>query len=227
MSEPSPTSIYLSSVYYPNVSIISGIMALIVVLFMIVISIYDRKLVDRVSLRLQTGLSVYDIWLHGGALWKSISPAVPGIACTSRGYLALFFNILYAFLNVSIALNLQLIFIHNKTITRWVEVGYWVVPITLSLLISIPPLAMGLLGYSEYYGCYIADSEYGLYYGKMLDFYANQLWRFLCLIYLIIAVTMVFIKLRKSLNFFKNNLNTESTNSTQCINTIKLLGYRM
>ncbi|KAI9295003.1 hypothetical protein K502DRAFT_236903 [Neoconidiobolus thromboides FSU 785] len=107
---------------------------------MVILSLYNRRLVDRVSLRLQTGLSVYDVWLHGGAIWRSISPAGANASCTTRGYLALFFNVFYAFLNVSIAINLQLVFLNNQIITKKMEAMYWLIPLTLSLILSIPPL---------------------------------------------------------------------------------------
>ncbi|KAI9290896.1 hypothetical protein K502DRAFT_353522 [Neoconidiobolus thromboides FSU 785] len=63
---------YVNKVVYPTMSKVSLVLAIIVVLTMVLltIAIYDFKLVDRVTLRLQTGVILYDIWLHSLPLWN-------------------------------------------------------------------------------------------------------------------------------------------------------------
>ncbi|KAI9290636.1 hypothetical protein K502DRAFT_353789, partial [Neoconidiobolus thromboides FSU 785] len=76
--ELSPFQFFLVNKYVPILGYISALLALVVILFMVGMSIYDRKLVDRVSLRLQIALAVYDIWLHTGSLWRAPYSKGPG-----------------------------------------------------------------------------------------------------------------------------------------------------
>ncbi|KAI9290637.1 hypothetical protein K502DRAFT_345174 [Neoconidiobolus thromboides FSU 785] len=103
---------FLREKYVPNISYASTFLALLIVLFMVGMSIYDHKLVDRVSLRLQTALAVYDLWLHSGPLWRTSLTESAG----------------------------PLIFIHNMIVTKKIEVAYWIVPILFIVLITTPPL---------------------------------------------------------------------------------------
>ncbi|KAI9290631.1 hypothetical protein K502DRAFT_369063, partial [Neoconidiobolus thromboides FSU 785] len=174
---------------YPVLTKISLVAASLLVLIMILISIYDRKLVDRVTLRLQTAISCYDIWLHSIPLWLSRFNYKESPFCTFVGYHGVALPLYYCFLNVCIGINLQLIFIHGINVTWKIEACYWIGSILLTLLITIPPLGMGLFGYSEINKCFIATNDEQ--YARMFNFYANNLLMIICMVYLLTIVILV------------------------------------
>ncbi|KAI9293186.1 hypothetical protein K502DRAFT_325459 [Neoconidiobolus thromboides FSU 785] len=219
---------YLAQEYVPKASYISACLVSINILFMIGMSIYDSKLVNRVSLRLQTALAAYDLWLHTGSLWKTPYAKGPGPLCVFFGWNMVATTLFYSFINVSIGVNLQLIFIHNKKITKRIEVGYWLVPILLSLIISVPPLALGRFGWYSYGGCYMIAPDGNEYQMKMLDLLGVQLWRSISLVYLIVIVTIVFLRLNRQVSITgPNKSRIDPKLSSKATKAVKLLGYRM
>ncbi|KAI9293669.1 hypothetical protein K502DRAFT_366513 [Neoconidiobolus thromboides FSU 785] len=217
---------YIQDVVYPKLSIISATMACIVVLVMILFTIYDKSLVDRVSLRLQTVISCYDIWVHTAQIWKRQYQDGPSAMCTFIGWQYVFIPLFYAFLNFSIGANLQLIFLHGVYITKRIETLYWVIPIVLALIISIPPLALGKLGYSEFNGCYTTGEDEN--YGKMFDLYSYEVPMLICMGYLIIVVILVIRHLSQGANIIKKQGSVYTDNSSsKAVKSLRLLAYRV
>ncbi|KAI9290752.1 hypothetical protein K502DRAFT_179813 [Neoconidiobolus thromboides FSU 785] len=189
---------YVNEVVYPAISKCSLGLAIIVLLTMIILSIYDFKLVDRVTLRLQTGVTCYDIWLHSLPLWNRPYNYEGSPLCTFIAYQLFSFPLFYCFLNAAIGLNLQLIFLHNIKVTREIELRYWLGTVGLTLLITLPPLAMGVIGFGSYDQCYIASSDET--YGKLLNFFTNVFIMILCMIYLLTIVILVSFQHYRQIN---------------------------
>ncbi|KAI9290753.1 hypothetical protein K502DRAFT_353661 [Neoconidiobolus thromboides FSU 785] len=133
---------YINKQIYPVISKISLTFASLVVLTMIALSMHDFKLVNRVTLRLQTAISCYDIWLHSVPLWARVYATPESTLCPFIGYQGVAFPLLYCFLNLCIGINLQLVFIHGVKTTNKIEAAYWIGSILLTLIITIPPLGI-------------------------------------------------------------------------------------
>ncbi|KAI9294739.1 hypothetical protein K502DRAFT_324703, partial [Neoconidiobolus thromboides FSU 785] len=73
-------------------------LATIVVVVMIALTIYDYKLVNRVTLRLQTVISCYDIWSHSFLLWVRNNDYEGSPLCITIAYQSLAFPFFYALL---------------------------------------------------------------------------------------------------------------------------------
>ncbi|KAI9290664.1 hypothetical protein K502DRAFT_369043 [Neoconidiobolus thromboides FSU 785] len=200
--------------------------ASVVVLTMIVISIIDYKLVDRVTLRLQTAISSYDIWLHCIPFWSRQFNYEGSPLCTFIGYQGVAFPLFYCFLNVAIGINLQLVFIHGVKTTKKIEAAYWIGSILLTLIITIPPLAMGLFGYNKFNRCYIAMEDEK--YTRMLHFYTNVLVMIFCMIYLLIIVILVGFRLYRGVNLMSEQREMMDDNRPKkSIKNIKLFASRI
>ncbi|KAI9294732.1 hypothetical protein K502DRAFT_365595 [Neoconidiobolus thromboides FSU 785] len=216
---------YIRYNVFPEISKVSLSLAIVVVLTMIAFTIYDRKLVNRVTLRLQTVIACYDIWSHSFPLWARENSKEGNPLCTTIAYQTFAFPLFYAFLNVAIGINLQLVFIHGIFITKKIEVAYYIGSILLTLLITIPPLALGLLGYSEFNGCYLASDDE--YFSKMFDFFANVLVNLICMAYLLVIVILILIKLYQGHKVTKENqVGIDVNKSSETLKNIRLLASR-
>ncbi|KAG2172076.1 hypothetical protein INT43_001553 [Umbelopsis isabellina] len=78
----------------------------LVCLIIALIRLYDKSLVDRVSLRLTAAVSTVDA-IKAAAYIIFTFVATPGAACGATAWLILFLTNLYTFLSVAIAFNLQ------------------------------------------------------------------------------------------------------------------------
>jgi len=86
-----------------SASILGGVL---VCLILAAIRIYDKSLVDRVSLRLTAAVSTVDsVKAASYIIFTLVS--TPGAACGATAWLILFLTNLYTFLSVAIAFNLQ------------------------------------------------------------------------------------------------------------------------
>jgi hypothetical protein len=86
-----------------SASILGGVL---VCLILAAIRIYDKSLVDRVSLRLTAAVSTVDsVKAASYIIFTLVS--TPGAACGATAWLVLFLTNLYTFLSVAIAFNLQ------------------------------------------------------------------------------------------------------------------------
>lgn len=86
-----------------SASILGGVL---VCLILAAIRVYDKSLVDRVSLRLTAAVSTVDsVKAASYIIFTLVS--TPGAACGATAWLVLFLTNLYTFLSVAIAFNLQ------------------------------------------------------------------------------------------------------------------------
>ncbi|KAI9298069.1 hypothetical protein K502DRAFT_362658 [Neoconidiobolus thromboides FSU 785] len=216
---------YITGVVYPIMAQVSAILAAVVVITMVSLVIYDHKLVNRISLRLQTMISLIDIWTHTAYMWMRLFD-YEGPMCTFIGWSLIFFPLLYIFYNVVVAVNLQLVFLHNIKITNRIEAAYWIGPILLAFILATVPLAAGGLGYSKHDGCYTSGEDE--FVGRMIDLFACSLWTILGILYIIIIVVLVMIHINRESNHIKRSRMFQNAQVSQkAIRSIKMLTYRV
>ncbi|KAI0243635.1 hypothetical protein L0F63_003309 [Massospora cicadina] len=117
-------------------NIVSAFSSMLVLVILGVLAFHNYRLVNRISLRLTAGIAVVDIVNH---------PPRGGL-CVVSGMIRLAGRQMYCFLNIAIAVNLQLIFINGLRPRGWWEAYYWLVPTLLVLLLNVPP--MGIFGHN-------------------------------------------------------------------------------
>nr|CAG8601365.1 12292_t:CDS:10 [Entrophospora candida] len=141
------------NIYLSIMSISCGFLVLFI---MTIMWLYDRKLVDRVSLRLTAMISFVDMLNGGTVLAYTLWIPVDGTLCTAIGFGMSFFPQLYLLLTVMIAFNLQVVFLHRRKVSRFSDRWYVPVAFLTALIINIPPLVYNRFGFD-------IDSTYCLY----------------------------------------------------------------
>ncbi|KAI9298842.1 hypothetical protein K502DRAFT_362061 [Neoconidiobolus thromboides FSU 785] len=130
------TDIPLSDLYALN--LVSLIAASSVLALFVIARILKPNLVKRVTLRLQTGSAATDFILHIINIYDDDSAQ-----CTTLGFFRYFTRLAYCFINISIAINLQLIFIHEKEPNNSWEIIYWSASLFLAIVLNIPQIFLG------------------------------------------------------------------------------------
>lgn len=97
-------------------------------LIILALHLYDRKLVDRVSLRLNALISATDM-VSAGALvvYADASITQDGIGCGISAFLLVWMTNQYLFLTACIAYNLQYLFLEEKPFRQGHEKWYYIV----------------------------------------------------------------------------------------------------
>jgi len=189
-----------------SASIFCGVL---VCLIIGLIRLYDKSLVDRVSLRLTAAVSTVDT-IKAAAYIIFTFVATPGAACGATAWLVLFLTNLYTFLSVAIAFNLQWLFLLGKRVHPNLEKSYFVVSVLLALATTVPPWAAGRLGLDPNYGVcwYNAYSSKRTILWEWVTFLG---WNLLGTLYCFFVVVAVVIKLRKNTNTIKSYNHTTSS----------------
>lgn len=109
---------------------------------------YHPKLMNRVTLRLQIGITLADACRQA-----LVFLSYPQMSLAAEAVLEFFNNTMiniYCILNIAIAVNIYLLFIKERSPNlRW-EAGYWKFCIVATLLLNFPSLIINLLGsYTE------------------------------------------------------------------------------
>ncbi|KAI9291863.1 hypothetical protein K502DRAFT_296284, partial [Neoconidiobolus thromboides FSU 785] len=117
-------------------SILSAVTVLVILSF---ISLYDSKLVNRVSLKLCSAIAVVDIFRTISFTFY-IYIKEEGLFCKINGGFISFIILCHMLLSVGIALNLQLLFLNRKIYKDWWQWFYWFlgfgVPAILTLIVG-------------------------------------------------------------------------------------------
>ncbi|KAI8580247.1 hypothetical protein K450DRAFT_237537 [Umbelopsis ramanniana AG] len=173
-----------------TISIVCGITVLAITAGL---RIYDKKLVDRVSLRLNAAISATDVVNSMGLLIYTFSNS-EGASCTFSAFLIIWLSNQYIFLTTAIAFNLQWLFLHKKALGN-LEKWYFICPIGLALITAIIPLAAGKLGYDEaqtycwYTPSYTAQTQ-------DIEWATYIVLQLICLAYCLVVVVIVAVKLK-------------------------------
>ncbi|KAG2176499.1 hypothetical protein INT43_005739 [Umbelopsis isabellina] len=185
-----------------SISIVCG---MIVLTITAALRIYNKKLVDRVSLRLNAAVSATDV-VNSIALLIYTFEDEEGNSCKFSAFLIIWLSNQYIFLTTAIAFNLQWLFLHNRSLGN-LEIWYFVCAIGFALLTAIIPLAAGKLGFDQaqtycwYTPSYTRQTqgfEWGTYIAPQLA----------CLIYCLVVVVIVAIKLKRDKQALDRQLRT-------------------
>ncbi|KAL1916386.1 uncharacterized protein VTP21DRAFT_5577 [Calcarisporiella thermophila] len=151
---------YLTVQFNVYLNIFSIIGGLIVVLITFFLWIYDFRLVNRVSLRLNFAISAIDIIKAALIYSYTFADNSSGWWCGFSVWFITWLTILYLLLNVAIAFNLQWIILLQRPLHRWMERGlYFLGSLLLSLAITLPPYLTGNFGFDRAQGtCWYVDS---------------------------------------------------------------------
>ncbi|KAJ9052958.1 hypothetical protein DSO57_1028965 [Entomophthora muscae] len=144
---------------------LSILAASLVLTCLFMIWLYDTRLVDRVSLRLSAGLSIIDI-LKCISYCLYISK-LDELGCRITAFLKVTSLLCHITLTVSVALNLQLVFLHSLFRQRWWEKAYWSIGLGLPIVVGLVGIFIkGFLGKNEMTGyCFYGYSGKGPYLG--------------------------------------------------------------
>ncbi|KAJ9063522.1 hypothetical protein DSO57_1000101 [Entomophthora muscae] len=134
---------------------VSALCAFSIIVLFLAIKCHDRYALNRVSMRLQAGITVVDIVKHVAAGISLNGEDAPW--CSFVGFVVMATYHMYLCLSTCIALNLHLAIILNiKPSRRW-EKYYWAGSILIPLLLNLPLLALGIFGPSTANMCYIKN----------------------------------------------------------------------
>ncbi|KAJ2334869.1 hypothetical protein GGI00_001648 [Coemansia sp. RSA 2681] len=137
------------------VGVAGGLSGLMFV-FLAVVFIWRRSLVDRVSLRLIALISLFDL-LHCILQTTTKVLSLSGLRCLS--FFIDFFSYGSIYLSSSIAFNLQMVFLRKSRspLPRYAEYLYYIVPLTVCLLHLAPQYIYAATQGWTYYGQDIAS----------------------------------------------------------------------
>lgn len=121
---------------YLNVA--SAAAALCVVAMILGAMALDRKTMNRVSIRITLAISVLDVGRAVGQILLYRARPV-GVGCVAADFAMHWMMLAYLFLNMSIAANLQLIFLAGHGFDpRW-ERAYWAISFGAATLLALVP----------------------------------------------------------------------------------------
>ncbi|KAI0217360.1 hypothetical protein L0F63_001729 [Massospora cicadina] len=124
---------------------VSGACGLMAVALILTINLIDHRLLDRVSIRFTLAISLVDFLKAGMiATYGKISPAEP--LCTLIAFSTQWLTLLYLFLNVAIAVNLQLVFVRGYAFNPLWERAYWFTSFFMATILPTFSLVGGKLG---------------------------------------------------------------------------------
>lgn len=181
------------NVYLNGVSILAACAVITIFFFM---RVYNKKLVDRVSLRLSLAISITDLLSAASLEVYSFSDNLTGSGCKGVAFVMIWFSNQYLFLSVAIAFNLQYLFLHKKLFNPALEKWYYIFSIGLSLLSALIPLTAGRFGFDDAQQiCWFTPSNTAL----------SQKWEYgsylipivICVFYCMLIVILVGIKLKR------------------------------
>ncbi|KAI0233915.1 hypothetical protein L0F63_001422 [Massospora cicadina] len=178
--------------YVLNVAcILCGLSAATIILMVMWL---DRAAMDRVSIRFTLAVAVVDALNAGMILFYTLIHDDTGF-CTFISLASHWLMLFYLFLNVCIALNLQLVFVHGLVLGRRFEYSLWAGTFLLPTVLMLFGLASGRYGFdvdSQY--CEIRDP---LAPTSIVTVWTTFLgWALASIVYCAIAVTLVMVSLR-------------------------------
>ncbi|KAK9711105.1 hypothetical protein K7432_008018 [Basidiobolus ranarum] len=209
-------------------NVVSIIMASTVIAIYFIIYFYNKRLVDRVTLRLAVANSVADLIYSAMMLWGAFITA-DGLDCHIFMWGFIEFTILPLFLNIAIATNLCAVYVWGVQQTQRFEVYYFTVPILLSLAISIPLPAFHRFGWLEDAKlCWFVPNGPETLIWLGLTYY---LWIVLSVLILLIQVALLIHKLKsdqkQNLKLGEKVTNSLATTKMRLDKTVKQVLIRI
>ncbi|KAL1916123.1 uncharacterized protein VTP21DRAFT_6127 [Calcarisporiella thermophila] len=193
------------SVYCTILSIIGGCL---VVMITFLLWLYDRKFVDRISLRLNLAISICDVLRSSMYFIAFYFNASAGFECNITITFFIFFTHMYLFLSVAIALNLHWIVLMERRFKPWMEVWiYYGGSVAFALLLSFTPLAAGRFGYDQSQGiCWYRESY--LLTSKLWELLTFIIPILICILYCNVVIGFVVAKIVKENHFIKRQITS-------------------
>ncbi|KAJ9059515.1 hypothetical protein DSO57_1001586 [Entomophthora muscae] len=171
---------------------VSALCAVLVVAVYLLIRFQRSEAIDRVSIRLQTGIALVDFLKHIAVCFSLEGDE--SFACTFIGFvLSLLFHI-YLCLNICVALNLHLVIIKSKMPCRKWEYCYWTVSLIIPLLLNLPLLALDLYGGNSGDMCLV---KHGPLFNDIMEVVYSSIVSLATIMYCILISTIVVIKANK------------------------------
>ncbi|ORY01088.1 hypothetical protein K493DRAFT_335093 [Basidiobolus meristosporus CBS 931.73] len=201
-------------------NVISMIMAFTVVIVYFGIFLCNRRLVDRVTLRLTVASSISDLIYSASMLWGAFITA-DGLDCQIFMWSFVEFTLLPLFLSIAIATNLCAVYLLGIRQTQRFEAYYYGVPILLSLAISIPLPVFHRFGWlDDAKLCWYAPNGRETLIWLSLTYH---LWIILSVIILIVQVAFLIRKLKSD-----QDINVQSVKPGEKISkTVTTIEKRM
>ncbi|CAJ0881487.1 4795_t:CDS:2 [Entrophospora sp. SA101] len=155
------------------------------------------RLVNRVTFRLALATIISDFGVGVSQLIGSTLASPIGPSCTIAIWGTVFFSLMSIFFPACIALNLQIMFIHEYRGRRKLEMFYYIGSITLASILSLIPFSDNMYGWDAPEGaCFFRDSGTKLSITwQWASFYT---WEIICILYCIITLICVAVKLYKN-----------------------------
>ncbi|KAL1917312.1 uncharacterized protein VTP21DRAFT_4968 [Calcarisporiella thermophila] len=140
-------------------NILSIIGGLLVIVLTLLLWLYDRNFVNRVSIRLNLAISVIDI-IKAAIIYSYTFADGAGWWCGFSVFLINFLTNLYLVMSSMIAYNLQHVILMEKQLRPWMERWiYFFGSFVIALAFSLPPYIAGRFGSDEATAsCWYVDS---------------------------------------------------------------------
>jgi len=160
---------------------------------MILLCYFRPDHMNRVTLRFQMAIAVVDIARHLRILL--LREKAGSWLCTLVAFTGFFGDHLYLFLNVAIALNLNILVLQRKTPYKKLQIYFWVGAIALALGIDLIPLVGSYFGKDYFNGCYL-DKGLNESTRKMLKIFLIHITLLPGTLYCLIIPLLIFYYLR-------------------------------
>ncbi|KAL1916388.1 uncharacterized protein VTP21DRAFT_5579 [Calcarisporiella thermophila] len=183
-----------ANVYLNILSIVGGG---IVVLITFILWCYDRRFVNRVSLRLNLAISIIDIVKAALIFSYTFADSSSGWWCGFSVWFITQLTIWYLFLSAAIAFNLQWIILSEKPLYPWMErYIYFLGTFLASLAVTLPAYIAGRFGFDRAQGsCWFVDSWTTT--SKIWEWFTFVMPTLLTIIYCNVVVGFVVAKIYK------------------------------
>ncbi|KAJ9053642.1 hypothetical protein DSO57_1022287 [Entomophthora muscae] len=192
------------------VSVVCGLVVVAVIFGCMCVS---YEIMDRVSIRFTLAISIVDV-LKAFSIMLFTKCREDGAICSAIGFSFYYFTLVYLFLNMTVALNLQLVFIHDIVFGK--EKLMWAVSLGLPLLLLAPPLFSGRFGMT-YEGGLCDMRDPASYETEVYLFSCFIVWGFLAIIYCTIAATMVNMQLYKKKTVIDSIIQTKHNDNADIL----------
>ncbi|KAJ9052491.1 hypothetical protein DSO57_1033618 [Entomophthora muscae] len=191
----------LSTRVFVSLSAFSSVCGCLVVGLMILLTLHDRKAVDRVTLRLQVGVSALDVWLHVATLYFG-KWEFDDMFCIFLGWNRFYFPLAGLFLHISIALNLHLLLLLRVRECKWLETMYWMGSFCLPLLVTLAPAVYGQFGMVKSSGdCLLRENNL---VSSVVDVLCKQMWFLATVLYCGIVAVRVGVRFGRDLDTLRD-----------------------
>ncbi|KAJ9079454.1 hypothetical protein DSO57_1035194 [Entomophthora muscae] len=181
---------------------VSLVAALLVVGTMCVLGSFNYELVNRVSLRLQLGIAVLGVVQHIAIFF--IQTKAP-IGCVVVAFVVVLSDVWYLALNITLALNVMLMFLLEKTPKLWWENAFWIITAAFSITVASIPLLLELYGRHKDTCAFLHEPRMGYYYNEII--YLG--FRLITVTFCLVVSICILVKLFSNRCAYSHHLVTE------------------